>query len=206
MAYWHEDATWVGRIMVPSPDDCFWACIRIMDQRVSPRRCELYFLRRRSGAPGRLPDADPRDWLELWPKEPMIFDQLDEAKTAARGAIQEYEQGGFAWDRLTDQPYSPLRWEQLEEIHHQNLRSMAVVGKRSDGLFEVRYFEYEQMWDPEPGLPNRYRDDEWDWGRVRSNTLTLADDLNDARTIAREELEVVTASAHTAPIASRISV
>ncbi|HEY3269403.1 MAG TPA: hypothetical protein VGM37_21020 [Armatimonadota bacterium] len=205
MAYWHEDSKWVGGHMLPATDHCFWVRIRITDQRISPKVCELYYLRRREDGPGPLPQLEPEAWLELWPEEPIVLDNLDEARKAAQDAIHQYELGDFVWDGLTEQSFSPSRTEKVEEFVHQNLRSVAVVCKRSDELFEVRYFEYVQIWEPRPGLPHKLRDDEWDWIQVRSHILTLADNFGEARAIALEELEALAPSAHTDPIASRIA-
>jgi hypothetical protein len=187
-----------------SRDGAFQPRLRVTNQRVHPAFAELYFLRWQGEGKPRLPNVEPDEWIELWPTEPAVFDDLNTGKRAAVQALEGYNHGTFDWGALETLPYNPLRWELAEEVPHPDLRTMAAIGLRSDGRYEVRYFEYDQSWEAEPGAPTEYRNDEWEWWRVRSETLTMADSLDSAREIAGIELPDIAAAAGTKPMACRL--
>lgn len=204
MAYWHEEVKWIGEIVRASADGAFRTHIRVTNQKVEPKSSELYFLRRQAEAAGRHPARHPELWTEYWPCTAAVFGDLPTAQAAAKEAIHQYDLGQSPWEGTEEKPYSPLRWEEIETAYHSDLRVKASLKLRSDGVFEVWYSEYVHVYEPRPGSPRSLRDDEWDWWRVRDDLLTLADSLEDARAIARVELEEAAANAGTEPIASRI--
>jgi hypothetical protein len=117
-----------------SRDGAFRPNLRVTNQRVRPAFAELYFLRWQGEGKRRLPDVKPDDWVELWPQEPAVFDDPAKAKQAATQAREDYDSGIFDCTSLETRPHNPLRWEAIEEIHHPDLRAMAAIGRRSDGL------------------------------------------------------------------------
>ncbi len=204
MAYWHEQQEWVGEYILLSADGTIRAHIRLTNQTVEPRRCEIYLMEWRGIGPFAHPDQTPDAWMELWPRQPLVFTERTQAETAARDLLALRETGSTPPNTFEEQQHCPIQRESIQILSHPGMRIQAEISHRSDGLFEVRYYEFAHIWEAGPATPAEHRTDEWDSIRVRQELITLADSLESARDTARTEMEGLADEANSDVIASQL--
>ena len=182
MSVWHEPISPEINHSFASEDGCIRAIICRRDHFGGVNT--IHFLRRQGNGIPLMPKREPDRWSVLTPRVEIFETTLPAAKERAHEIMKQIARGERD-DKFHITPYaSPTRLERLAEIDQSNGKIKAIIWKRTDGRYEVRYFVHERL-----GVWSNSQMEEWDWVRTRWELATFADDLPSAEEVARTEIE-----------------
>lgn len=191
MGIWHEPAKRTGGVAIRSPTGNAGAIIRRNED--ASQEFTATFMRYEGQGKALYWTRFPQDWIELHPRKPVAGASHQEVREQVLALLPRVEAGDTD-ARFIRKPYlPPKRPEKVQEIEHATHQAKAIIVKHNEKRYAVAYQVYAPdgsyfpVSTPSIGVPG------WEWGRARTQTLTLADNLPDAEQVAIVELDEIVA-------------
>ena len=184
MAVWREPILFSDAHVFPTPERRTVVVMRY--HRLEGFGCELFY-RRWEGPEELRPSgsavAGRRELCaEYWPREPLHYPTLDEAREAARELAKTVP---ILTEAEFDRRQCPGAMRPVAEVEGTT-DLKAWIYLHPDGRYDVRCFHYELIAERPDGSYV-----EWDWMRLRFDELLFASDLASAEEAARRELDLL---------------
>ena len=184
MTIWHEPIPPEVNHSFSTDDGRIRAIIRRRDHFGGVNT--IHFLRRQGEGTPLMPKHEQDKWVVLAPRAEISETTLGAAKERARGLMEQINRGERD-DEFDITPYTPpVPLERVREMDHTGGEIKAIILRRTDYRYEVRYFVHELL-----GVWSNSQTEEWDWVRTRWDTATCADSLAEAEEVARAEMEEI---------------